>query len=363
MRKVMILGVVIGLISLFSFNCFAQEAKVQKVKARQLSLAKSIEIGLKNNLDLKQAGYNLNLAETEYEEAKANNLLKTSIISLKNAELSLKKAKDSFEEKKKQLTLVEIPNKYFEVLKAMRKVEIEQISVKQANENLQMVKNKFSLGDANELDVMQAEIGFSLSQLNLSQAKDSLITAKMNFNYTLGLPTDTPVELTDSFSFEPLQISLEESIKKALQSRYEIRQAQDEVEIAKINLSLKQNEYTSEIERRKAEINLKIKQASLKDLNQKIPIEITTSFLNLKEKGKNVEISKNKEKEKEESYKIAQTQYKAGIITTTDLLNSQIDLTQAKIDALEALFNYNLTKNQFIKALGGELKKNKEKSS
>jgi len=258
---------------------------------------------------------------------------------------------------------VEIPNKYFEVLKAMRKVEIEQISVKQANENLQMVRNKFSLGDANELDVMQAEIGFSLSQLNLNQAKDSLITAKMNFNYTLGFPTDTPVELTDSFSFEPIQISLEESIKKALQSRYEIRQAQDEVELAKINLSLKQNEYTSEIERRKAEINLKIKQASLKDLKQKIPIEITTSFLSLKEKEKNVEISKNKEREKEESYKIAQTQYKAGIITTTDLLNSQIDLTQAKIDALEALFNYNLTKNQFIKALGGELKKNKEKSS
>ncbi len=357
MRKAMFFGMVIGLISLFSFNCFAQEAEVRK-----LSLDESVEIGLKNNLELKQAGYNLNLKETEYEEAKVNNLLRTSIISLKTSELGLKKARDNFEEKKKQLILEGVPNKYFEVLKAIKKVQIQQISVEQAKENLQMIKNKFSLGDANELDAMQAEVRFSLFQLNLIQAENDLTTVKMNFNYVLGLSTHTPTKLTDSFSFESLQISLEESIKKALQNRYEIRQAENEVELARLNLTLKQNEYTSEIERKKAEAELKIKQVSLKELKQKIPIEITTSFLNLKEKEKNVEISRRNGEEKEESYRISQIQYKAGLIITTDLLDSQIELTQAKIDALEALFSYNLTKNNIIKALGGELEKDKEKS-
>jgi outer membrane protein TolC len=359
MRKVILFGIILTvLISLSSFNCLAQETKM-----KELSLAKSIEIGLQNNLDLKQAGYNLELKEAEYEEAKINNLLSTSIISLRTSELTLKKARDSFEEKKKQLILEEIPNKYFEVLKAIRKVEIEQISVEQANENLQMIKNKFSLGDANELDVMQAETGFSSAQLNLTQAENDLTTAKMNFNYTLGLPIDTPIKLTNSFSFEPLQITLEESIRKALQDRYEIVQAQDEVELAKISLSLKQNEYTSEVEQNKAEIELKTKQIDPDKIKKQIRIEITTSFLQLNVKKENVEISRKKEEEKEESYRISQIQYKAGIITTTELLDSQIDLTQAKVNALEALFAYNLAKNQFIKALGGELEKDEEKSS
>ena len=255
-----------------------------------------------------------------------------------------------------------VPNKYFEVLKAIKKVQIQQISVEQARENLQMIKNKFSLGDANELDAMQAEVRFSLFQLNLTRAENDLTTVKMNFNYVLGLSTDTPIKLTDSFSFEPFQISLEESIKKALQNRYEIRQAENEVELARLNLTLKQNEYTSDIEQKKAETELKIKQVSLKELKQKIPIEITTSLLDLKEEEKNVEISRRNGEEKEESYRISQIQYKAGLIITTDLLDSQIELTQAKIDALEALFSYNLTKNNFIKALGGELEKDEEKS-
>jgi len=358
MRKVLVFGMVIGLISLFSFNCFAQGTEVRK-----LSLAESIEIGLKSNLDLKQTAYNLELKEAEYEEAKANNLLRTSIITLRTSELTLKKTRDNFEEKKKQLILEEIPNKYFEVLKALEKVEIEQISVEQADENLRMVKNKFSLGDANELDLMQAETNFSSAQLNLTQAENDLATAKMNFNYTLGLPIDNPGKLTDSFSFEPLQITLEESIEKALQNRYEIIQTQDEVELAKLSLSLKQNEYTSEIEQSKAEIELKTKQIDLDKIKQQIIIEITTSFLQLNVRQENVKISGDREKEKEENYRISQIQYKTGIITTTNLLDSQIDLTQAKINALESLFAYNLAKNQFIKALGGEFEKDEEKSS
>ncbi len=358
MRKVLVFGMVIGLISLFSFSCFAQGAEV-----KELSLAKSIEMALENNLDLKQVGYSLELREAEYEEAKANNLLRTSIITLKTSELSLKKARDNFQEKKKQLILEEIPNRYFEVLKVIRKVEIEQISVEQASENLQMVKNKFSLGDANELDVMQAETGFSSAQLSLTQAENDLVVAKINLNYALGLPIDISVKLTDSFSFDSFQIALEESIEKALQDRYEIIQAQDDVELAGLKLSLKQNEYTSEIEQNKAEIELKTKQINLDKIKKQIRIEITTSFLQLNVRKENVEISRKREEEKEENYRISQIQYKAGIITTTELLNSQINLTQAKVNALEAFFAYNLAKNRFIKALGGKLEKNEEKSS
>jgi len=358
MRKSLLFAmVIVVLIAFTSFNSEAQEAEV-----RELSLEESITIGLENNLDLKEAAYDLSLKETEYEEAKINNLLQTSIVTLKNAELSFKKAQDAFEEKKKQLALEEITNRYFEVLKCKEKVQIEQISGKQSKENLEMVKNKFSLGDASELDVMRAEVGLSQAELNLTQAENGLTIAGMNLNYALGLPLDLPLKLTDTFSLEPLEITLEESIQKALKDRYEITQAQDSLDFARLKLTLKQNEYTSEIEKKKAEIELKKEEGNLEQVMKTIPLEITSLLLSLKEKEVNVQITKKQAEEKKESYRIAQAQYKAGLITTSDLLDSQIELTQANINALEALFSANLAKRQFIKALGGGLEKTQEKT-
>ena len=248
MRKSLLFGVVL-LIALAPLSSGAEEAEV-----RQLTLEESVVMGLENNLDLKQAAHDLSLREIEYQEAKINNLLKTSIVTLRNAELNLKKARHAFEEKKRQLALEEITSRYFEVLKYEEKMQIEQISVGQSRENLEMVKNKFSLGDASELDAMQAEVSLSQAQLNLTKAENDLTLARINLNYVLGLDLDLSVKLTDTFSLETLEITLQDSIQKALKNRYELVEARDSLEFAKLKLSLKQNQYTSEIEQRKAEI-------------------------------------------------------------------------------------------------------------
>jgi len=357
MRKSSLFGAVALLVALTSFSSRAEEPKV-----RQLSLEESIVIGLENNLDLREAAYDLSLKETEYEEAKISNLLKTSIVTLKNAELNFNRAQDAFEEKKKELMLEGITDRYFEVLKSEKKVQIEQISVEQNKENLEIVKNKFSLGDASELNVMQAEVDLSQAQRDLTQAENDLTYARMDLNNVLGLPLDLPVKLTDTFSLETLEINLEESIQKAMNNRYEIVEAGDSLEFAKLKLSLKQNQYTSEIEKKKAKIELEKVKVNLEQLMTSIPLEITSSFLSLKVKEANVPITKKEVEEKEESYRISQAQYKAGFITATDLLDSQIELTQAKINALEALFTANLAKRQFIRAIGGELEKIQEKT-
>jgi len=357
MRKSLLFGVVL-LIALAPLSSGAEETEV-----RQLALEESVAMGLENNLDLKQAAHNLSLREIEYQEAEINNLLRTSIVTLRNAELNLKKARHAFEEKKRQLALEEITSRYFEVLKYEEKMQIEQISVGQSRENLEIVKNKFSLGDASELDVMQAEVSLSQAQLDLTKAENDLTLARINLNYVLGLDLDLSVKLTDTFSLETLEITLQDSIQKALKNRYELIEARDSLEFAKLKLSLKQNQYTSEIEQKKAEIEFEKEKANLEQLMRMIPVEITGSFFDLKEKETTAWISKKQAEEKEESYRIAQAQFKAGLITTADLLDSQIELTQANINALEALFGGNLARRQFIKALAGELEKTQEKPS
>ncbi|MBC7189776.1 TolC family protein [Candidatus Aerophobetes bacterium] len=359
MRKETFLAVVAGVIFLFSFCAFAQESG--QVEARKLSLEESINIALENNLDFKMAKHNVNLREVEYKQAQANNLLQASILNLKNAEFSLKQAKNTLEETKRQVIL-DVMDAYFQVLKAKQEVEIEKMSVQEAEENLKIVRNKFSLGDASKKDLLEAEINLSLAEFNLKKAEHQLDIAKIGFNKVLGLPLDTEFELTDTFSVEPLNISLEKAVEEALKNRYEIKKAQNELELAKIKWELSQNDYTPELEKENAKINLENTRVNLEEVKRQIVQEIHRLFRGLEEKEENIKITEKTEKLKQEIYDIAQKQYEAGLISATELLDAQINLTQAQLDRIGALFEYNLAKAEFIKALAIDLNLSKKET-
>jgi len=356
MRKVMFFGL-IGLVILFSVGTFAQETEVKK-----LSLEESINIALENNLDLKMAEYATSLREVEYEQAQASNLLQASILNLKNAEFSLKQAKGSLEEKRREVIL-EVMDAYFRVLRAEQKVQIEKMALQEARESLKIVKNKFSLGDASKKDLLQAEINLSSAEFGLTQAQHEFEIAQIDFNKVLGLSLESQFELTDTFSVEPLNVSIEKSVKEALKNRYEVKKAQDDLELAKIKWDLSQNEYTPELEKKNAKIKLENARLNLEEVKRQITREIHQLFRDLKEKRTNIQITERKEKLKQEAYSIAQKQYKAGLINATDLLDAQIELTQAQLSAVDALFEYNLAKAKFIKALAAEIDYGKEKPS
>jgi len=358
MRKVMLFGL-IGLFALFSVGAFAQET--QQGEIRKLSLEESINIALENNFDLKMARYNVNLREVEYEQAQANNLLKASILNLKNAEFALKQAKNNLEEKRRQVIL-DVMDAYFQVLRAKREIQIEKMSVQEAKENLEIVKNKFSLGDASKTDLLQAEINLSSVEFNLNKAEDQLEIARIDFNKVLGLSLNSQFELTDTFSVEPLNISIEKSVEEALKNRYEVKKAQDDLELAKIRLDLSQNDYTPELDKKNAKINLENAKINLEKVKRQITREINQLFRDMEEKKANIQITQRMEKLKQEIYGIAQKQYKAGLISATDLLDAQIELTQAQLSSVDALFEYNLAKAKFIKALATDMDYSKKES-
>jgi len=350
----------IGLIVLFSVGAFAQET--QEAKIKKLSLEESINIALENNLGFKMAKYNVNLREVEYEQAQANNLLQASILNLKSAEFALKQAKDSLEEKRRQVIL-EVMDAYFQVLRAEREVQIEKMSLQEARENLEILKNKFSLGDASKKDLLQAEINLSSAEFNLKKAEHQLEIARIDFNKVLGFPLDSQFELIDTFSVEPLNVSIEKGIEEALKNRYEVKKAQYDLELAKIKWSLSQNEYTPELEKKNVKIDLENVKLNLEEVKRQITRDIHQLFRDLGEKRTNIQITEKTEKLKQEIYSIAQKQYKAGLIGATDLLDAQIELTQAKLNAVDALFEYNMAKARFIKALAVEIDYGKKKPS
>jgi outer membrane protein TolC len=54
----------------------------------------------------------------------------------------------------------------------------------------------------------------------------------------------------------------------------------------------------------------------------------------------------------QESYKVATTRYNAGMGTNVDVLDAEVDLTQAWTDHLDALFNVEIAKAAINKVVG-----------
>ena len=346
MKNFMICSVALACL-VFPMTSFAKSPELV-----ELSLQQSQQMALSNNITLRNAEYNLRLSEAALERTKLNNLLSASVITLRTAEYNMEQARNNYEEAKSKLVLEDIANAYFQVLEASKKIEIGQFSVRQAEENLAMVSNKLSLGDASQLDLLKAEIISSSAQLSLAQAENGQTLAIMNLNKLLGLPLATALNLTDALSAEITQVRVEDAIVEALENRREISETNDSLALAQLKWELTQNSYTPELDKAEALIELQIAELNQENTQLEIVIEVTQLFLSLNEKKDNIELTNKAMQERQTSYDISQAQYQRGLIATTDLLDAQIQLTEAKTNSLEALFDYALARNAFARALG-----------
>ena len=72
----------------------------------------------------------------------------------------------------------------------------------------------------------------------------------------------------------------------------------------------------------------------------------------MQEAEKRIDTTKVAVVQAEEDYKIAQVRYSAGVGTNLDVMDSQVALTQAKTNYIQALYDYNTSKAKLEKAMG-----------
>ena len=271
-----------------------------------------------------------------------------------------------------------------QALKALKEEGIETILI---NPNVATIQTSHEMADKVyflPLDIKFMEevikkekpdgilLGFGgQSALSLGVAlHDSGILEKYNIK-VLGTPIEGIKKALDREKFRKTMIKnnlpippskAAKSVEEALKNRCEVKKAQDDLELAKIRLDLSQNDYTPELDKKNAKINLENAKINLEKVKRQITREINQLFRDMEGKKANIQITQRMEKLKQEIYGIAQKQYKAGLISATDLLDAQIELTQAQLSSVDALFEYNLAKAKFIKALAADMDYDKKDS-
>lgn len=302
-------------------------------------------------------------------------------------------AEYEYERVKNDLILA-VKSAYFGILKALKFQQVAADSVKQVEVHLRLVKNFYDAGTVAKVDVLRAEVQLANVRQNLIKAENGVSLAKAGFNQLLARELDAAVEVIDILKVTLCQVNLDDCLKEAGNSRPELKQMKANIEMLKQRVTIaKGDNYpavallgnydyqkgkTPEIEwdgswlagimvnwtlwdgkARTSRINQAVSElegvyAQEMLLRDGISLEVRQAILNLNEAEKNIEVAQGAIGQAEENLRISEEMYKEGVSTTTDVLDAQTMLTQAKTNYYQALYDYNLARAKLQKAIGGE---------
>jgi outer membrane protein TolC len=291
--------------------------------------------------------------------------------------------------KAEQQTKLDATTGYFSILQTRNMVQVNQETVDNMVSHLKNVQAQYNAGTVAQGDVLQSEVELANAQQNLTKAQNANAVAEASFNNTVGQALDTQSSYQDEFTYDPYSMTLDDSIKLALKNRPEIGQSQDSIAAAKAGVTIADsgrlptvditggtgrvgsdfpgnnnwsvgvtanwNLFDSGLTKAQVEeAKTAVSTAAIQDkqIRDGIELEVRTDYLSMKEAEQRIQTSAVAVNQGADSLKIAEAKYAAGVGTNMDVIDAQLALTQAKTNATQALYDFNVDKAQLIKAVG-----------
>lgn len=287
-------------------------------------------------------------------------------------------------------------NAYYELLYSYEAEKVAQMNVDNYQAFYNQAKALYSIGFNPKIDVTIAQVNLSKAKMNLISAKNLINTSTAKLNNVMGVPYVEKYNVKGELKYTPLNMSFEQTIEKALDSRPELQKAQIEVEKARQNVKLVKKAYFPELEFdgqyqeggkhwtsnngwniglylnfpliNGAQIYNKIKEAKYlydKELanatktQNNVYLEIQTSYLKLHEKESQLPVAQIQVKQALENYELSKGRYRVGEASPIEMREAQNTLAESKLQYFKSLYEYNIAKSDLEKAIGQNLNTDK----
>ncbi|MGB4380006.1 MAG: TolC family protein, partial [Bacillota bacterium] len=84
----------------------------------------------------------------------------------------------------------------------------------------------------------------------------------------------------------------------------------------------------------------------------KIALSVRQAYVSLVQAEAKIELSEARVNEARENLRITQLLFEADMATNVEVLAAQNQYTQSQIDALQAIYDYNMARSQFNRTIG-----------
>jgi outer membrane protein len=287
---------------------------------------------------------------------------------------------------------------YFNYLLSLQLLNVNEDALKQANEHLDQAKTLFDVGKQARIEVTKARVDVANAGVNLIHAKNSLKLAKVQMDLVAGMPLGEPMVLIDSLSAFEDSIGMSEALKQAMQLRPEILSSQARMEAARLQLKSARAAYLPSLSAtgslgwdaqdnaaitgsdfngspnwsigaalsvpiyqggaigasvNQADAAFKQAQASLDATTQNVAQQVQQYFLQGKEALQRIDATGVLIEQADESLKMSQERYRAGVATSIEITDAEVTLANARISNAQALFDYHIAHANLLLAIGG----------
>ncbi|NMB01910.1 MAG: TolC family protein [Firmicutes bacterium] len=324
---------------------------VQASSLQELSFEQAVELMNENNLGLKIAEINLEIAEIDYQKAMASNLMSGSQQSKMQAEHSLERARNTYRTAKRN-NYLEIFRAYTDVLSAERALEIRELERSIAEHDYTIVQEKVRIGDAGRLDDLQELNRLEAAKRAELAAEHTLAETTRQLKRLVGLTEDTALKLGLEFALPELDLTLEESIALGLENSFNLWDQKSSLELQERQLQTSKIDGSAPIDVKRAELNITISRLNLEQEQASIVESITSSYHSLTDNRARLTSAERDWEIAQETYAIYQQQEEAGLITEMQLLQHKISMLNSHNNWQDAKVAYLISFLQFHHLLG-----------
>lgn len=302
-------------------------------------------------------------------------------------------------------TLLNVRVAYYDCLLAAQQIVVREASVKLLEKELQDQKHRLDAGTVPKFNVLRAEVAVANERPFLIQARNNYRIAKNNLANLLGynLPRevweDVPLNLTEGFNTQPMNIILPDAIQQALTRRTELEAQRRTVDLQKLNVVNARSGYQPSISLfagydwfnakftppteldhdingwnagvqmswaifdgagtygrvKQAKAELAKAKVELTDRQRQIELGVRTAYSELVQARETLDSQAKVQESADEALREAKARADAGTATQLDVLNAETALTQARTTQVQAEHDFATARAKFERAIGNDL--------
>ena len=288
-----------------------------------------------------------------------------------------------------QLVLA-VKSAYFDLLRAVGQGKVAQAAVDNAQAQLTQIKDKFAMGTIPAFDVTSAEVNLANLQQQLLVADSQVRVAQTALNRVLGIDVNTPIQIRGvDITVLDAAIDIPQQIRAAYARRPEVQAVQ--LGITQVNTSVDVQQrgayptfsvsagptYTFNPDSVNAgwswqvglnagmplidggQIRAKVRQAradvhtsqeTMRQTQLAVAQDVRTAALNVQQAAERTKSTARAVSLAEEAFSLAKLRYGAGLAVLVEVTNAETQLTQARNNAVNALYDYAVASAQLQRA-------------
>lgn len=312
------------------------------------------------------------------------------------AEYTANASNEDYNKDRKEL-IYNIRNAYWSLFKATQLKKVVDENVQQIKAHLTDAQNLLNQGMVTNNDVLKIEVQYNDALLRQVDANNNLKLAMINLNSTMSIPLSTEIDIASSPNLKKQEYDeLKNLINRAIDNRAEIKSINYRIKASESGVTLAQsnwypqiflfsnlyysrpnlrivpgqdkfnetwdaglslnwdvwNWFSTSYQTEQAEATLTQSQERLGILKDAVTLEVTQNYLSVNQNKMKIDISEIGVRQAEENMRITSERFKQGLVTSSDIIDAEVALLQAKTNYTNSLVDFELAKAKLNKSLG-----------